>query len=206
MVATARITQVAATSSSSLRAHVEFLRPVAEFDPIAVPPAGDSITAWGDGLTWPAYIDPYDDVEIVFGFAAGGYKIGDIAANTPDCACDIVVVMAGTNDMGSESWETPNGATRRVAGANSRPVGRGPRLDPCCPPINIGGVWVDRWNAEQQRLAAFYSWNYFDPWASIRTPENSYVPGSNFDNAHPTPESQQAAAVLIHEAILAAVR
>ena len=179
-------------------------------EPIALPPvtaapAGDSITAWGNGGTWATYMESEDLVR-VDGFAVGGANLASIAAQTPACNCDIVVTMAGTNDMGTARWATPLG--QRSASLVEIVVKSGARnaLIVAVPPMNGGGPWVAEWNAEQARLAAFYGWGYIDPWGPFRAADGGFVPGTSSDHAHPTPVVQEQIGRILHDAIIEAVR
>jgi lysophospholipase L1-like esterase len=186
---------------------VEPAPPVETPEPVTFAPAGDSITAWAQGNleTWATYAIAEDLVR-VDGFAEGGQKIGYIAEHTPACGCDVVAIMAGTNDMGTERWATPLG--QRSESLVSIVVKSGARhaLIIAVPPLNGGGSWAAEWNAELARLSAFYGWDFIDPWGPYRASNGDWLPGTASDHAHPTPAVQAEVGAVLHDAIVTVAR
>lgn len=187
--------------------------PEPELPAITLAPVGDSITAchadapanWTDVLqAGPVLVDCTD------GWAAGGTKLAEQAAGIGATRADVLVVMGGTNDMGSPRWATPLG--ERLASLDLIVVKSGaPRvlILACAPRSREGALagdpaWVNEWNAAAAALAAERGWDFIDPWSDVRSPDGAWIdPAYTFDGVHPTLAASELAASQVAAKVLA---
>jgi len=168
--------------------------------------AGDSITAWIDRNgtpqphTWVSYAGNTQLVRDGSGWAKGGAKLAEIAANTTPTTADVLVIMAGTNDLG-DRWGTPIG--ERLASVDLIVVKSGaPRVIlSAVAPFNLNPGWAADWNVELKAFAAVRGWGYVDPWTAVRAPDGSYRPGLTVDGIHPTAEASALVGVAMRAAL-----
>lgn len=174
--------------------------------------AGDSITAWIDRSggdvsagSWTTYTAE-DGLTFVFdGWAKGGAKLTEIAANTtPVNTAEVLVIMAGTNDLG-DRWGTPVDQMRasivEIATKSQAPI----VVLSAVAPYSGHGVWSTLWNAELAQLAGANGWVYVDPWPGVRAADGGWAPGASVDGIHPTPATAEYIAPRMRELLLAAV-
>lgn len=150
---------------------------------------GDSISAWVDRdgnpqpATWPNHIT---GLELVGGWAKGGAKLAEMCAKVTPAHADAVVILAGTNDLGS-TWGTPMADRVQSVRFLAHKVGA-PRVVVCAvPPLNGGPAWATEWNAVLQALCVRSDWVWVDPWGPYRTAAATWVTGASLDGIHPTP-------------------
>ena len=184
--------------------------------PVTFAAAGDSITDWAFRpnpslpLTWVNYATSNKVTFTQQGWAKGGAKLAEIDANTTPVTADVLVILAGTNDMAGPRWATPIAARSAslvdiVVKSHARRV-----LIVASPPRNIAGplggdpAWVAAWTAEERRLAAGNGWSFIDPWVFLRASDGQYLPGMTVEGVHPSAAAQQHLAVELRAAIIAA--
>lgn len=166
--------------------------------PIVFTAAGDSITAWtgrdnkpAPGETWPLFAQGGRLVFDGSGWARGGAKLAEIAANTrPIPAGETLVIMAGTNDLG-DRWGTPiNQREDEVVGIVNR-SGAQHVVISAVAPFNMNPSWSNQWNVDLQALAQHEGWNWVDPWTQLRAADGRYVAGMTVEGIHPTEAGEQ---------------
>ena len=161
--------------------------------------AGDSLTAWDnqtfphpDGdfstVTWTHWaISP--DVELAGGYAREDAMAAEIAEKIIPVEADVLVVMAGTNDVGL----TPVG---EVLGQIELLVGRSEVtkvLISSLPPVDGSAEY----NAQLEDLANDMGWSFVDPWAELRREDGEWLDGSTNGGVHPTPDSAKIVAAAL---------
>ena len=166
--------------------------------------AGDSLTAWDnqtfphpDGdfstVTWTHWaISP--DIELAGGYAREDAMAAEIAERIIPVEADVLVVMAGTNDVGV----TPVG---EVLGQIELIVRRSEVervLISSLPPVEGSADY----NAQLKELASDMGWGFVDPWAELRRDDGEWLDGSTNDGVHPNPDS----AKVVGAALVAAMR
>jgi lysophospholipase L1-like esterase len=166
--------------------------------------AGDSLTAWDnqtfphpDGdfstVTWTHWaIGP--DIHLAGGFAREDLTAAQIAENMVAVDADVLVVLAGTNDVGvTPVADVLEGIQRIVETSGMSTV-----LISALPPVDGSAEY----NAALETLAASQNWGFVDPWVSLRREDGEWLDGSSNDGVHPTPDS----AKVVGAAIVAAMR
>ena len=166
--------------------------------------AGDSLTAWDnqtfphpDGdfgtVTWTHWaIGP--DIQLAGGFAREDLTAAQIAENMVSADADVLVVLAGTNDVGVTAVEDVlDGIERIVATSSLSTV-----LISALPPVDGSAEY----NTALEELAGDRGWGFVDPWRELRRDDGEWLDGSSNDGVHPTPDS----AKVVGAAIVAAMR
>lgn len=184
--------------------------------PITVAVVGDSISAWNgtspiahtwtmDLSTGPVVVD-YSQ-----GFAHGGYRLAQMAASLQPTHADVLVVLGGTNDVGSktlnpaDTWGTSlvdmqASLTQIVAESGAKTV-----IIDAIPPLNAQPTAAALWNTTEQQMAIANGWTYFDPWTQLRDPAGGYVPSLTLDGIHPNDVGSQLIANAMRTEIKALV-
>lgn len=176
--------------------------------PITVAAVGDSITAWGaaDGVNnWTEFLTSGPVVvNTDDGWAVGGTKLAEQAAGILPIHSDVLVVMGGTNDMGTPRWATPIG--ERLASLDIIVVkSQATRvLIMACAPRSTDGrlpgdpAWVTEWNTAAAELAALRGWDFVDPWTDVRAADGTWAsPAYTVEGVHPTPEASALVAARV---------
>lgn len=174
-------------------------------DAIRMAAVGDSITAAdsrdiaggvpGPG-SWVSYaVGP--EVEFVGGWAEWGASIARMAdAVTEPFDADVLVILAGTNDVGWTAPEEIDAGLRTIvdrAGVDAVVLSSVPPLD--------GAVEeAERMNAELEDVAHRHDWTWVDSAAGLRD-GGAFAEGMSVDGVHPS----DAGARVIGEAIAPAV-
>ena len=158
--------------------------------------AGDSLTAWdnqsfphpdGDfsSVTWTHWaIGP--DIQLAGGFAREDMTAAQIAENMVAVEADVLVVLAGTNDVGVTPVSTVVEGVEQIVEIS----GVTTVLISALPPV--GGA--AEYNAALEKLAASHGWGFVDPWVSLRRDDGEWLDGSSNDGVHPTPASAKVVA------------
>lgn len=170
--------------------------------------AGDSITATHDRITgeprgelsWVNWaVTP--KVEFVGGYAASGMMGSEIDQNmVAPFDGDVLVVMAGTNDVMKyvptattlahidsiiTRSEIPNVLVSAIA-----PTDRDPAA-------------ALAFNVELAAHAGARGWTFTDPWTTFRAADGTWVPGAAYDPFHPTGATQAVVGATLREYIVA---
>ncbi len=167
---------------------------------------GDSITAADSpdfsagelgAESWVTYVVD-DDVTLVGGWAAWGATTGEMAQNVDCVGADVLVVMAGTNDvaLGTPFTEAAENIAQIVAIDGASEV-----IIAGIPPIDHAPENAARFNASLREHASQRGWHWVDAGTSVRTNANKFAPGMASDGVHPT----AAGAKRLGESIAAAI-
>lgn len=168
---------------------------------------GDSITA---GLAGPvrgtevpesgSWLGTADVYPLQFrgGYAVPGATTLDMESGVHPVDADVLVVMAGTNDVGTQvPWEETRDNLLTITGT----VGPDTVLLVAVPPHDGIPRLTAELNGQLTALAAEQGWAHLDPWDGAATEEGTYSAGSSDDGVHPT----QAVADLVGDRIRAAL-
>ena len=166
--------------------------------------AGDSLTAWDnqtfphpDGdfstVTWTHWaIGP--DVQLAGGFAREDLTAAQIADNMVAVEADVLVVLAGTNDVDVTPVEEVLAGIERIVETS----GLSTVLISALPPVDGSAEY----NTALEELARSHEWGFVDPWVSLRRDDGEWLDGSTNDGVHPKPDS----AKVVGAALVAAMR
>jgi acyl-CoA thioesterase-1 len=159
---------------------------------------GDSITAGATDVSrslvedrvqgdasWLPAAEQTSGVDLVAGWAVPGATTADMLAGVEptDWTADVVVVMAGTNDLArGVPWQESAAAIEGVVAAAGAPTAVVVAIAPNDPrPAARNGF-----NAALAELAGRNGWTYLDPWTEVDA-GGSFTPGASPDGVHPTP-------------------
>ncbi|MCZ2806467.1 SGNH/GDSL hydrolase family protein [Modestobacter sp. VKM Ac-2983] len=152
---------------------------------------GDSITAGNvpDGVAVPysgSWVPAATGgaLEFVPSWAVSGATTQDMLAGVTPIVADVVVVMAGTNDLTSIPWEVSAANIRGIVDS----VGVDDVVLSAVPPFDPAPEVAVAFNGRLEALAADEGWRFFDPWADLSL-EGTYAAGASTDGVHPTPET-----------------
>lgn len=159
-------------------------------DRLTIAVVGDSITVGSDPTFAPGQVseDSWvryavgDPVELAGGWARWGATTAEMAAAADPVPADVLVIMAGTNDLAAG---TP---TAQVAGSLEQivaEVGAKEVLLCAVPPLDASPEVVPPFNEFLQQTAQDHGWAWTDPSAGIRT-DGHFAPGMSVDGVHPT--------------------
>lgn len=137
------------------------------------------------------------EIEYVGGWAQNGASIaGMVQAVTAPFPADVVVVLAGTNDLGgTPDDQVVSGLITLVSQAGVDSV-----VLSSVPPMDLAPENADRMNSLLEQTAAEQGWVWVDSAAGLRD-GNVFAHGMTYDGIHPT----EAGATVIGEAIRLAI-
>jgi lysophospholipase L1-like esterase len=179
-------------------------------------PATISLTYAGDSITQipKSWMRQLSDRSLrnVGGTAIGGATTAKILSNVSHRDADVLVVMAGTNDVrfGYSSKTVKSNITSIAKKVGARHV----VLSAIAPSdiVNYGKSHINRkvkgeaLNRDLQGLAAERGWVFVDPWASIRRVGGGWsAKKQTYDGVHPTVVSSTRAKDRLQPAIHIAV-
>ncbi|WP_170860982.1 SGNH/GDSL hydrolase family protein [Trujillonella endophytica] len=167
---------------------------------------GDSLTAGGapirgpeaDGeFSWvPAALGP--GVEFRGGWATDGANAAQMRAGVTPADADVLVVMAGTNDMlQGRPWAQTRDDLIVIAARAGTPV----VLLSAVPPNDVDPAGALALNRSLAGLAAEQGWAFADPWEPV-TVGGRYRAGSTLDGVHPTPRVAAEVGTRLRAALL----
>ncbi|MWB98688.1 GDSL-type esterase/lipase family protein [Agromyces seonyuensis] len=132
------------------------------------------------------------------GWAEWGATTAQMAAAAPAVDADVLIVLAGTNDvaLGIPFAESAANLDRIVEA-----VGVDEVAVVSIPPLDLDPAGVESYNAELSELADDRGWRFLDASAGLRTDEGRFREGMTVDGAHPTAEGAR----VLGEAIAAGV-
>ena len=138
-------------------------------------------------------------IEFVGGWANSGANSAFIAQNAPSVPnADVAVIMSGTNNI-------PVGVNKanleRDLQLTSKKVGAQKTLILAVPPFNKMNVESAALNVTLKEIADSNGWNFFDPWASIRTADNKWVAGYEGDGLHTNPAGYRVMGLALEQFI-----
>jgi lysophospholipase L1-like esterase len=136
------------------------------------------------------------------GWAVPGATTSDMRAGVVPSKADVVVVLAGTNDLDrGVPWETSRDnllaivATSRVDDVVLSTV----------PPFDQGPQLRDEYNQLLHELAVEQGWHLVDPWVGVDR-GGTWAPGTSLDGTHPIPNIAEEVGRSIRTAVLDAAR
>ncbi|WP_411698338.1 SGNH/GDSL hydrolase family protein [Conyzicola sp.] len=168
---------------------------------------GDSISARASragldmsGGSWTTYASQGGAEFVAEGWAQSGAKLLEMTTNAAPVTADVLVVLAGTNDLdGVLTIENRLGlVTEIVEKAGAERV-----ILSAVPPLDRDPAASTAWNAALQKLAADNAWRFVDPWQTMRTPEGTYAPSYTPDGIHPSVQAAAIAGEALRVAIVA---
>jgi lysophospholipase L1-like esterase len=166
--------------------------------PVTFVAVGDSLTnANSDNfpgrdvgdLSWVHYVT---GGEFVGGWARGGAQTSDMVVNARPTSADVLVVLAGTNDLA-------HGCSFEVISRNlvaiTRKVGVARVIVAALPPRDSTPEAITEFNRELEAFADGRGWTFVDPMAGLRSGDR-YAVGMSRDGLHP---NRAGAEILGHE-------
>lgn len=168
---------------------------------------GDSITDadspdFGAGdfgaASWATYV-----VDDGFAFAGGWAEWGAPTATMADAAApidaDVLVVLAGTNDVafGIPFDESAANLDRIIDSVGIEDV-----VVASIPPMDAFPAGVDEYNERLEHLAGDRGWRFVDACAGLRTADGRFSDGMSSDGLHPSADGAR----VLGEAIAAELR
>ena len=158
---------------------------------------GDSITAgmapWTDSLSVPgptSWLNGETATRLVRvgGWAVPGTSTEEMRANVVSTPADVLVLLAGTNDL---ARGVPWAATEANLRAISATSGARRTLLVAIPPSNTDPGAHAAFNARLSGLASREGWRFVAPWTSVAA-NGTWVDGSSVDGIHPTAQTAVA--------------
>ncbi|PFG41316.1 lysophospholipase L1-like esterase [Georgenia soli] len=141
-----------------------------------------------------------EDLLLVGGWARWGATTSQMAAAVEPVDADVLVILAGTNDVGSgATHESTLSNLRRIAGT----VGAPEVVISAVPPIDAAPELATDLNAALENLARQEGWRWVDAPAGLRDGEQ-FAEGMASDGLHPTREGARVLGEAIRETVLAA--
>lgn len=174
---------------------------------LSIAVVGDSITQ-GTGATfapgevsedsWVSYAVG-SPIELAGGWARWGATTAEMAAEATPVDADVLVIMAGTNDLavGTDPDQVAAGL-QRIADQ----VGVEQVLLCGVPPIDARPEAVPPFNEFLVETAETNGWAWVDPAAGIRS-DGTFAPGMSVDGVHPTQAGATQIGTQVRDALLA---
>jgi acyl-CoA thioesterase I len=162
---------------------------------------GDSITAGslaidGDHVPGTGSWVPTADaapVQFVGGTAVPGATTEEMRRYDVPEGSDVVVLMAGTNDvLGGVPWEESRSNLLAIGAT----AGETDVILSAVPPSDLRPRETLAYNERLRVLAAEQEWAFIDPWTGFAV-DGRYAPGASADGIHPTPAVAAAVGLAI---------
>lgn len=176
-------------------------------DPVTFAVVGDSITAWDPAN---AGIAPWQvsaatlPLEFVGGWAVAGattaQMLAESAGQLPEA--DVLVIMAGTNDLLPEVTDHRPASTLVRIDAIVRGSGATRVVLSAVAPNNLRPDETAMLNAHLRALAQLRQWTWVDPWVAVRTADGTYIAGATTDGIHPRSATARRVGIAMHTAIV----
>lgn len=175
-------------------------------DQLSIAVVGDSITQASAATFAPGQLseDSWvshavgDPIELTGGWARWGATTAEMAAHASPVDADVLVIMAGTNDLAVGS------APEQVAADLQRivdQVGADQVLLCAVPPIDAQPEVVPPFNEFLSDTAEANGWAWTDPAAQIRA-DGAFAPGMSTDGVHPTEAGATQIGTAVREVLL----
>ncbi len=176
---------------------------------VALVVVGDSLTAGSVALedgevqgerSWiPAAVG--DPLALEGGWAVPGATTADMRGGVTRVAGDVLVLMAGTNDLSAgRDWT----ASRDDLLSITRTLRIDEVVVSSIPPFAPRPEAAVAYNEQLQQLALEQGWTFVDPWAPFSR-DGAWAEGATADGVHPTQEVADEAGRTIRAAVLARV-
>lgn len=177
--------------------------PVENSDQVGFAVIGDSITAWvgKEEGSWTSHVGTDGILFSGNGWARNGAPLALMDDNTPRLGADVLVILAGTNDLRST---VPFGDRLGIIDSIVRKAGVADVVISAIPPFDPKPSLATEWNAALETYAADAGHAFVDPWVELRTRGGSYLADATLDGVHPTPDAAEQAAGPMRAAIIAA--
>lgn len=167
---------------------------------------GDSITAGLlplDGTTvlgsnsWIPSATEHPRLDFVGGWAVPGATTNDMLAHAAPIAADVLVVLAGTNDVAtSTAWPVTEANLATVIDTAQVPS----VVLAAVPPRNQLTEPTRQLNAQLEELAENRGWTFIDPWSDMAA-DGRWADETSLDGIHPS----QPVAALAGDRLAAAI-
>jgi len=139
-----------------------------------------------------------DGVRFAGGWAVSGAVTAQMARGARPVEADVLVIVAGTNDVSRGLPFTTCAANlRSIAGT----VGAPRVVVSSIPPIDFEADLVTGYNEQLQALAAESGWDFVDAMAGIRTGDR-FADGMSSDGVHPTVRAAESIGAAIRSYLL----
>jgi lysophospholipase L1-like esterase len=136
-------------------------------------------------------------VEFVGGWAAPGATTTEMVAGVQPMAADVLVMLAGTNDLAkAAAWPVTEANLLQIGAKAGVPT----VLLSAVPPRNTAPAQTRQLNAHLEQLARTHGWAFVDPWADMST-DGAWMAETSDDGIHP---NEQVAA-LVGDRLAAAI-
>jgi lysophospholipase L1-like esterase len=139
-----------------------------------------------------------DGIRFAGGWAVSGALTSQMARGARPVDADVLVVLAGTNDV-------YRGLPFAACAANLRSiveaVGARRVVVSSIPPIDVEPTLVTTYNQQLQELAAASGWEFVDAMAGIRRGDR-FADGMSLDGVHPTVAAAEAIGAAVREYVL----
>lgn len=129
--------------------------------------------------SWVRYVTP--DVAFVGGWARGGAQTPDMVVNAGPVEADVLVVLAGTNDL---AHGRSFAAISRDLVAITRKVGVAQVIVAALPPRDSTPATITAFNRRLAVFADARGWTFVDAMGGLRKGE-VFAPGMSSDGLHP---------------------
>lgn len=139
-----------------------------------------------------------EPIEVSGGWRRDGATSRMIVANMSPETADVVVAMAGTNDIsqGIPASETVSNVDQMIAAQTTHGV-----VLAAVPPQIGRADDVRALNSALEALADLREWLWLDPWSAVRL-EDAWAPGASPDGIHGTDETYELVAREITDAVI----
>lgn len=172
--------------------------------PVAFAAVGDSITEANSSdflageigsRSWVSHVGP--GATFAGGWALSGARSGAMAENARAVEADVLVILAGTNDVFNDvPFEQSAGNLVRV----TEKVGAEKVLVSAIPPIDSDPELSTRFNQQLKQFAVSRGWVFVDPMTGIRE-DDRFAAGMTTDGVHPTEAAAQVIGAALGQAI-----
>lgn len=172
-------------------------------DAVSFAVVGDSITAWSgkESGSWTSYVGT-DGVRFSeHGWARNGAPLALMDANTTELDEDVLVILAGTNDLRSS---VPFEERLDIVDSIVDKAGIEWVVIASVPPFDPEPTLATEWNAVLREHASEAGYSFVDPWDPVRTSGARFAANATPDGVHPTPDAARQAGERMRAAIIAA--
>ena len=127
-----------------------------------------------------------DGVRFAGGWAVSGALTSQMARGARPVPADVLVVLAGTNDVASGlPFESCAVNLRSIVGT----IGAPRVVVSSIPPMDFAPSFATDFNQRLRDLADQVGWEFVDAMAGIRDGDARFAPGMSVDGVHPTAEA-----------------
>jgi lysophospholipase L1-like esterase len=139
-----------------------------------------------------------DGVRFAGGWAVSGAVTAQMARGVVPVAADVLVILAGTNDVALGLPFTTSAANVRSIADT---IGARRVVVSSIPPIDYDPALVTTYNDQLRGLAQTAGWEFVDATAGIRRGDR-FAEGMSFDGVHPTVRAAEAIAAAVRAHVL----